>query len=67
MDHESRKQICQEIIQYILDSTQFTLRNIANLSKTPHKTIRSIYFENQKPHFATEINLIRLYLFLLEL
>lgn len=63
----SRLQIYKGIIQYILDSTDYTLKNIADLSNSSIKNIRSIYCENLIPHnFSSELHLIRLYQMILE-
>ena len=55
-------QIYQGIIQYLLDSTNYTLKNIADLSSCPVTSIRSIYSDDTiPPNFSSEARLVRLY------
>lgn len=63
-----RLQICQNIIQYLLESTSYSLKNIADLSHAPIRHIRSIYYADALlPNEASEINLLNLYRVILEL
>ena len=67
MEHNSRVSIYKGMIQYLLDSTQFSLKSIANFSNSSIKTIRSIYRDNEMPqNFTTELDLANLYLIILE-
>lgn len=65
----SKLQIYQGIIQYLLDSTGYDLKNIAALSNTTIKSIRSIYQGNGiPPNFSSsEKHLVQLYQMILEL
>lgn len=56
------------MIQYLLESTNYTLKNIADLSNTSIKNIRLIYCENMLPlNFTSEIQLVRLYQMILDI
>lgn len=56
------------MIQYILDSTRYTLKNIADLSDTSIDNIRAIYCHNAIPKsFKAEIQLVKLYQIILEI
>lgn len=67
MEHHSKPIIYKEMIQYILDSTTYTLKNIAELLNSPISNIRSIYCQNLFPsEFKSEIQLIKLYQIILE-
>ncbi|HAT8326969.1 TPA: hypothetical protein GDD11_15230 [Legionella pneumophila] len=68
MDKSSKIQIYKGIIQYILESTNYTLKNIADLSNASIKNIRTIYCDNfLPPNFSSEIQLVRLYQMVLEI
>lgn len=68
MTNNSKLQIYKGIIQYLLESTNYNLKNIADLSHISLNTIRAIYFDNQMPsHFSCEQQLVNLYHFILEL
>ena len=67
MESNSKLQIYQGVIQYLLETTNYTLKNIADLCNTSIKTIRSIYFESVIPsNFSSEVQLIKLYQMILE-
>lgn len=67
MEHHSKLIIYKGMIQYILDSTSYTLKNIAELSNSTINSIRSIYCQNLFPiDFKSEIQLIKLYQIILE-
>lgn len=68
-DSSIKLQIYQGIIQYLLDSTGYDLKNIAALSNSTIKSIRSIYHGNEiPPNFSSsEKHLIQLYQMILEL
>ncbi|HHW4979444.1 TPA: hypothetical protein ACU0X0_002840 [Legionella anisa] len=68
MDNKSKVQIYKGIIQYLLESTNYTLKNIADLSNSPIKNIRAIYCDNFVPfNFSSELQLVRLYQMILEI
>lgn len=68
MDHHSRLSIYKGMIQYILDSTNYTLKNIAELSNSPLNNIRSIYCHDLLPNsFQSEFQLLKLYQIVLEI
>lgn len=67
MDNNSKLQIYKGIIQYLLDSTNYTLKNIAELCNTSIKSIHTIYLDNFIPHnFSSEKELVKLYQMILE-
>jgi len=62
MDDEVKIQIYQGIIQYILNSTHYTLKHIAQLSHTSLENIRKVYSSHSVPsNFKSEIELLKLY------
>lgn len=64
----AKLQIYQGIIQYLLDTTNYTLKNIADLSSCSIKSIRCIYCEGFLPdNFPSEIQLLRLFQMILEI
>ena len=64
----TKLQIYKGIIQFILDSTKYTLKNIAELSNSSLDGIRMIYCHNQMPsHFQSEVQLLKLYQIVLEI
>lgn len=68
MDKSSKLQIYKGIIQYLLESTNYTLKNIADLSNSSIKSIRTIYCDNFLPlNFSSEAQLVRLYQMILEI
>jgi hypothetical protein len=68
MEKDSKLQIYKGIIQYLLESTNYTLKNIADLSNISIKTIRSIYYEdNLIMNLSCELTLLNLYRFILEM
>ncbi len=59
----SKLQIYKGVIQYLLESTNYTLKNIADLSGTSIMSIRSIYLDGDiPPAFNSELQLIKLFL-----
>ena len=67
MENHSKVAIYKGIIQYILDSTCYTLKNIAELSNTPISSIRAIYLQDLLPApFKSELELLKLYQIILE-
>lgn len=54
--------IYQGIVQYLLESTNYNLKDIADLTDSSIKTMQCIYLGEQLPtHFISECQLIRLY------
>lgn len=67
-DSSIRLQIYKGIIQYILDSTHYTLKNIADISGAPLDNIRAIYCHNAVPcSLKSEVELLKLYRIILEI
>lgn len=61
-------QIYKGMIQYLLESTHYTLKSIADLSNSSIKNIRIIYREERIPlNFTSELQLVMLYHVILEL
>lgn len=61
-------QIYQGMIQYILDSTHYTLKHIAQLTHSSLDTIRKIYCHDSVPNnFKSEVELMKLYQIVLEI
>ena len=54
--------IYKGMIQYLLETTPYTIKNMADLSHSSVKTIRSIFCSEEIPmHFSSELNLLNLY------
>ena len=67
MQQKPKVQIYQGMIQYLLESTHYTLKNIADLSNSSMKNIRSIHCDGLMPSvFASELQLVKLYQMVLE-
>lgn len=68
MDCKFKVNIYKGIIDYLLSSTHFTLKDIANHTGSAISNIRSIYLDQQlPPHFSSEQSLVRLYQIILEI
>ena len=68
MEHQSRLTIYKGMIQYILDSTSYTLKHIAQLSHLSLDNIRAIYCHDLLPNsFKLEVQLLQLYQIVLEI
>lgn len=69
MTNPPKLQIYQGMIQYLLDSTGYDLKNIAALSNASIKGIRSIYHGDEVPanFYSSEKHLVQLYQMILEL
>ncbi len=64
----AKLQIYKGIIQYILESTNYNLKNIAELSNSSIDHIRSIHCKNVVPEdFLSELQLIKLYQIILDI
>lgn len=67
MQQNTKVQIYQGMIQYLLESTHYTLKNIADMSHSSMKNIRSIHCDGLiPPVFASELQLVKLYQMVLE-
>ena len=61
--NNSKLQIYKGVIQYLLESTNYTLKNIADLSGASIINIRSIYLDGCiPPAFSSELQLFKLFL-----
>lgn len=60
-------QIYQRIVKYLVESTNYNLQTVAELTDSSINTIQSIYLGEQLPSHFPEHLLIRLYLFILEI
>ena len=68
MEHHSKLSIYKGMIQYILDSTHYTLKHIAQLSHSSLDNIQMIYCHDSVPkRFQSEIELMKLYQIILEI
>ncbi len=68
MEEHSKLPIYKGIIQYILDSTGYTLKNIAEFSNASVTSIRSIHRNGLPPsNFKSELQLVKLYQIILEI
>lgn len=68
MKDSSKLQIYRGIIQYLLESTNYTLKNIADLSGASIVNIRSIYLDNHIPStFTSELALIKVFLVIFQI
>lgn len=68
MECKFKINIYKGIIDYLLASTHFTLKDIANHTGSSISNIRSIYLDKTlPPHFSSEKSLIRLYQIILEI
>lgn len=67
MKNNLKLQIYKGIIQYLIDTTNYSLKNIAMLSNSSIKNILHIYKHDQiPPSFDSEIELVRLFEIILE-
>lgn len=68
MTNQPKLQIYRGMIQYILDSTHYTLKHIAQLSDSSLDNIRMIYCHDSVPNnFKSEVELMKLYQIILEI
>jgi hypothetical protein len=68
MKANPKVQIYKGMIQYLLESTHYTLKSIADLSNSSIKNIRTIYSEERIPlNFSSDLQLVKLYHVILEL
>ena len=68
MEQNPKLDIYKGMIQYILNTTHYTLKHIAQLSQSSLDSIRMIYCHNYLPqNFSSEAGLIKLYQLILEI
>lgn len=68
MKSHAKLQIYKGIIQYLLDETGYTLKQIADLTSSHVSNIRSIYCEGVLPEtFNSDHQLVSLYQFVLDI
>lgn len=68
MERNCKLQIYKGMIQYLLDSTNYSLKNIAELSNSSINNIQSIYYHNYLPNgFKSGIYLTNLHQIILEI
>jgi len=61
MFYEQKICIYKGIIQYLLDSTNYSLHRIANLSNSPVAHLQLIYHHNKLPQMKdVELNLLKI-------
>lgn len=66
MENNSQLQIYKGMIGYLLESTHYTLKHIAELSSSSINNIRSIYLDGQLPvDFSSGLALTNVYLIVL--
>jgi hypothetical protein len=64
----TKVQIYKGIIQYLLESTNYNLKNIAELSNSSLEHLRSIHCQNMLPaDFLSESQLVKLYQIILDI
>lgn len=57
-----KMKIYQGIVQYLLESTNYNLKDIADLTGSSLKTMQFVYHGEQLPnHFSSESQLVKLY------
>lgn len=68
MKNQAKLHIYKGIIQYLLDTTRYSLKSIASLSDSSIKNIRAIYCDEQiPPDFSSGLQLVKLYHVILEI
>ncbi len=68
MENNSKLQIYKGIINYLIEVTNYNLKNIAELSNTSLKDLITIYSNHQLPeNYAYESGLINLYRLIIDL
>jgi hypothetical protein len=64
----TRVQIYKGIIQYLLESTNYNLKNIAELSNSSLKHLRSLHCQNMRPtDFLSESQFVKFYQIILDI
>lgn len=68
MFYDQKIVIYKGIIQYLLDSTKYSLQRIANLSNTPISHLQMIYSHERLPQNSNiELNLLKLFILLIDM
>ncbi len=68
MFHDQKITIYKGIIQYLLDSTNYSLQRIANLSNSPLAHLQLIYHHNRLPKESkVELNLLKLFITVIDM
>lgn len=68
MFHDQKIVIYKEMIQYLLDSTNYSLDRIANLSNSPIAHLQLIYRYNKLPKESkVELNLLKLFITVIDM
>ncbi|WP_412755745.1 hypothetical protein, partial [Legionella anisa] len=68
MENNFRLPICKNIINYLLESTNYNLKDIAALLNCSIRQLHTIYFAELMPaNVSFERELVRLYLLILEI
>lgn len=68
MEKKSKVIIYQGIIEYLLEETNYSLKNIAALTNSSIKSLREIYLYSEIPrNFQSEIQLVKLFEMILEI
>lgn len=68
MKNHAKLQIYKGMLQYLLDETGYSLKQIADLSRSHVSSLRAIHHDGVLPEtFKSEIQLISLYQFILEI
>ncbi|KTC81701.1 hypothetical protein [Legionella brunensis] len=68
MFHDQKIGIYKGIIQYLLDSTNYSLHRIANLSNSPIAHLQLIYHHNKFPkNGQVELNLLKLFILFIDM
>lgn len=68
MENNYKLHIYKGMIQYLLESTNYTMKNIAEFSNASIKNVTSIYYDDLiPPTFVSELQLAKLYLIILEI
>jgi hypothetical protein len=67
MDKNTKLNIYKSMIQYFMDSTDYSLKRIAFLANSSIANIQSIYRYGEMPsNFKEELDLVRLYMMILD-
>lgn len=68
MYQDQKVVIYKGIIQYLLDSTKYSLHRIANLSNTPVAYLQMIYQHDRIPvETKVELNLLKLFMIVIDM
>lgn len=68
MFYDQKIVLYKGIIQYLLDSTKYSLQRIANLSNSPISHLQMIYCHDRLPQNSNvELNLLKLFILLIDM